>query len=281
MGEVYRAVDTRLQRSVAVKILPLPALAADPELRDRSAREARVISSLNHPNICTLFDVGEAPADQRVVHFLALAIVLKRLTATAEAVDGSTGSTVESRPHQPNSATAPAPEASMLIALRRHSVPLIFALTFAVIQSTLTAQTRPAASATPIGQFAIGDGPVVPIYLFSFGASNPFIDDTGSGGATGKVTLSDIGVMKQPDALSASLLKHVAQGTHLPRVRIEIFSKGSVTVATAFDLADVVVTSYQVSGADAMESVAMHFDRLLMTTAGNGVCWDVARNMAC
>jgi serine/threonine protein kinase len=71
MGEVYRAVDTRLQRSVAVKILP-PALAADAELRDRFAREARVISSLNHPNICTLFDVGEAPADQRVVHFLVL-----------------------------------------------------------------------------------------------------------------------------------------------------------------------------------------------------------------
>ena len=169
----------------------------------------------------------------------------------------------------------------MLIALRRHSVPLVFALTFAVIQSTLTAQTRLTASATPIGQLAIGDGPVVPIYLFSFGASNPFIADTGSGGATGKVTLSDIGVMKQPDAISASLLKHVAQGTHLPRVRIEIFGKGSVTVATAFDLADVVVTSYQVSGADAMESVAMHFDRILMTTAGNGVCWDVARNMAC
>jgi serine/threonine protein kinase/Tol biopolymer transport system component len=84
MGEVYRALDTRLQRSVAVKILP-SALATDLELRDRFAREARVISSLNHPNICTLFDVGEAPADQRVVHFLVLELldgetVAERLT---------------------------------------------------------------------------------------------------------------------------------------------------------------------------------------------------------
>ena len=84
MGEVYRALDTRLQRSVAVKILP-SALATDPELRDRFAREARVISSLNHPNICTLFDVGEAPADQRAVHFLVLELldgetVAERLT---------------------------------------------------------------------------------------------------------------------------------------------------------------------------------------------------------
>jgi len=58
MGEVYRARDTRLDRTVAVKILP-PQLAGDPSLRERFDREARLISSLNHPHICALFDIGE------------------------------------------------------------------------------------------------------------------------------------------------------------------------------------------------------------------------------
>ena len=57
MGEVYRARDTRLDRIVAIKILP-DALAADPQFRERFDREARTISQLDHPHICTLFDVG-------------------------------------------------------------------------------------------------------------------------------------------------------------------------------------------------------------------------------
>jgi serine/threonine protein kinase len=57
MGEVYRALDTRLQRIVAVKILP-SHLSENPEAKERLDREARTISSLNHPNICTLYDVG-------------------------------------------------------------------------------------------------------------------------------------------------------------------------------------------------------------------------------
>ncbi|MBI3450365.1 MAG: protein kinase [Acidobacteria bacterium] len=57
MGEVYRARDTRLGRDVAVKALP-EHLASSPEARERFEREAKAISSLNHPNICTLHDVG-------------------------------------------------------------------------------------------------------------------------------------------------------------------------------------------------------------------------------
>jgi Tol biopolymer transport system component len=57
MGEVYRANDTRLSRDVAIKVLPAE-FARDAQLRARFEREARAISSLNHPNICMLFDVG-------------------------------------------------------------------------------------------------------------------------------------------------------------------------------------------------------------------------------
>jgi eukaryotic-like serine/threonine-protein kinase len=57
MGEVYRARDTRLDRTVAIKVLP-SHVAANPDVRQRFDREARAISSLNHPHICTLYDVG-------------------------------------------------------------------------------------------------------------------------------------------------------------------------------------------------------------------------------
>jgi eukaryotic-like serine/threonine-protein kinase len=57
MGEVYRARDARLGREVAIKILP-QHLSSNPQLRERFDREARAISSLNHPRICTLYDVG-------------------------------------------------------------------------------------------------------------------------------------------------------------------------------------------------------------------------------
>jgi serine/threonine protein kinase/Tfp pilus assembly protein PilF len=57
MGEVYRARDTRLERTVAIKVLPAH-LSSDPDRRERFDREARAISSLNHPHICTLHDIG-------------------------------------------------------------------------------------------------------------------------------------------------------------------------------------------------------------------------------
>src|ERR1700732_4448040 len=57
MGEVYRARDTRLERTVAIKILP-PQFSSDPVRKQRFEREAKTISSLNHPHICALYDVG-------------------------------------------------------------------------------------------------------------------------------------------------------------------------------------------------------------------------------
>jgi eukaryotic-like serine/threonine-protein kinase len=89
MGEVYRARDTRLDRTVAVKILP-PHLANNPEARQRFEHEARAISSLNHPNICTLHDIGHQDrTDFLVMEYLegeTLADRLRRGPLPLEAV---------------------------------------------------------------------------------------------------------------------------------------------------------------------------------------------------
>src|ERR1700690_7535 len=70
MGEVYRARDTRLDRSVAVKILP-SHLSENPEAKQRFDREAPTIPSLNHPNICSLHDVGHQDGiDYLVMEYL-------------------------------------------------------------------------------------------------------------------------------------------------------------------------------------------------------------------
>jgi Tol biopolymer transport system component len=70
MGEVYRARDTRLDRMVAIKILP-EHISAKPQARERFEREARAVSSLNHPHICTLHDVGHQDGiDYLVMEYL-------------------------------------------------------------------------------------------------------------------------------------------------------------------------------------------------------------------
>jgi hypothetical protein len=66
MGEVYRARDTRLDRTVALKVLPLE-LTGDAERRGRFEREARAIARLSHPHICTLYDVGRDGATDFLV----------------------------------------------------------------------------------------------------------------------------------------------------------------------------------------------------------------------
>jgi eukaryotic-like serine/threonine-protein kinase len=70
MGEVYRARDTRLDRTVAVKVLA-SHLSSSPELKQRMEREGRAISSLNHPHICHLYDIGsQGGTDYLVMEFL-------------------------------------------------------------------------------------------------------------------------------------------------------------------------------------------------------------------
>ena len=80
MGEVYRARDTRLDRTVAIKILP-GHLADRPNLRERFEREAKTIASLNHPHICTLYDVGhQEGTDYLVMEYLQGETLAQRLT---------------------------------------------------------------------------------------------------------------------------------------------------------------------------------------------------------
>jgi len=79
MGEVYRARDTRLDRIVAIKVLPTH-LADRSELRERFEREARTIASLNHPHICTLFDIGQEDGiDYLVMEYLEGETLAQRL----------------------------------------------------------------------------------------------------------------------------------------------------------------------------------------------------------
>src|ERR1700726_2823434 len=79
MGEVYKARDTRLDRTVAIKVLPT-RLAGRADLRERFDREAKTIASLNHPHICTLYDTGhQDEIDFLVMEYLEGETLAKRL----------------------------------------------------------------------------------------------------------------------------------------------------------------------------------------------------------
>src|SRR5215472_3179266 len=79
MGEVYRARDTRLDRTIAIKVLN-SSLASSPELKQRFEREGRAVSKLNHPHICTLYDIGQQDGtDYLVMEFLEGESLAERL----------------------------------------------------------------------------------------------------------------------------------------------------------------------------------------------------------
>ena len=87
MGEVYKATDTRLERTVAIKVLPAH-VASDPERKSRFEREAKTISSLNHPHICTLHDVSrEGDVDFLVMEYLEGETLAERLSKGALPLD--------------------------------------------------------------------------------------------------------------------------------------------------------------------------------------------------
>ncbi len=80
MGEVYRARDTRLDRAVAIKVLP-PHLSEKTEARQRLEREARAISALSHPHICALYDIGQQGGiDFLVMEYLEGETLAQRLS---------------------------------------------------------------------------------------------------------------------------------------------------------------------------------------------------------
>ena len=87
MGEVYKATDTRLERTVAIKVLPAH-VASDPERRSRFEREAKTVAALSHPHICPVFDVGsEDGTDFLVMEYLEGETLAERLSKGALPLD--------------------------------------------------------------------------------------------------------------------------------------------------------------------------------------------------
>src|SRR5579863_8969854 len=91
MGEVYKASDSRLDRIVAIKVLPAH-LADQAELRERFEREAKTIASLNHPHICVLHDIGHQDGtDFLVMEYLEGETLAQRLVKGALPIEQALG----------------------------------------------------------------------------------------------------------------------------------------------------------------------------------------------
>lgn len=122
MGEVYRARDTRLERTVAIKVLPAH-IASDPDFQSRFEREAKTISQLNHPHICTLSDVGhQGRVDFLVMEYLEGETLADRL---GQGVSRTTASASE-----PRQAVGVGPHGKLSKVGR--ALPLDDALTYAI-----------------------------------------------------------------------------------------------------------------------------------------------------
>src|SRR5262250_2268185 len=95
MAQVYKARDTRLNRTVAIKVLP-PEFAARPDWKQRFEREAQTIASLNHPHICTLHDVGQQDGiDYLVMEYLEGQTLAARLEKGALPLDEALKTAIE------------------------------------------------------------------------------------------------------------------------------------------------------------------------------------------
>ncbi len=166
MGEVYRARDTRLDRQVAIKVLP-SHLSGDAALRARLEREARAISQLNHPNICTLHDVGndggvtflvmeylegETLAARTARGPLPLPAALRVAMPVAEALDRAHGSGIVHRDLKPsNIFLVRAPGAS--------SPPLVKLLDFGLAKAA--ASPLAVGESAPTAALLTGEGAIL------------------------------------------------------------------------------------------------------------------------
>src|SRR5262252_546321 len=156
MGEVYRARDTRLDRNVAIKILP-KEMSADPVRKQRFEREAKTISSLNHPNICTLHDIGSQDGvDYLVMECVEGETLAKRLekgplpfeqvlkfgAQTADGLDKAHRSGVVHRDLKPGNIMLTAAGAKLLDfgLAKSHAMVSAATLTAAVTQTTPVTQ---------------------------------------------------------------------------------------------------------------------------------------------
>src|SRR5712675_1771460 len=157
MGEVYRAKDTRLDRTVAIKILPAH-LSSDPLRKQRFDREAKTISSLNHPNICVLHDVGQQDGIDYLVMecvegetlakrlekgALPLEQVLKYGMQIADALDKAHRSGVVHRDLKPGNIMLPPTGAKLLdFGLAKPAVPLTTGATLTAAAQQTTPVTQ-------------------------------------------------------------------------------------------------------------------------------------------
>src|SRR5215469_13885697 len=165
MGEVYRARDTRLERTVAIKILP-PHLSADAARKQRFEHEAKTISSLNHPHICVLHDIGQQDKiDYLVMECVEGETLAKRLekgplpleqvvkygAQVADALDKAHRSGVVHRDLKPGNIMLTATGAKLLdFGLAKPAVPLASGAT---LTATATPTTPVTQEGTIVGTF--------------------------------------------------------------------------------------------------------------------------------
>jgi type VI secretion system secreted protein Hcp len=148
------------------------------------------------------------------------------------------------------------------------------------------AGSPPAPTGQPAGQLVIENRPAIQILSYSFGASNPQTGSIGGGGGAGKVSFSDLNLMKSVDASSVQLLLDCAQGRHLRTATFTAqWGTGSAGAKVVFELEDVNVQSIQQSGSGgtaATESLSLGYAKIRWTfTDANGTStggWDIAQN---
>src|SRR6201993_744246 len=165
MGEVYRARDTRLERTVAIKVLP-EHLSSNADAKQRFEREARAISSLNHPHICALYDVGtqdgvdflvmeylegQTVADRLQKGALPIEQVLKIGIEIADALDKAHRAGIVHRDLKPGNIMLTAAGAKLLdFGLAKSAVPLVNGATLTAAVTQITPVTQ---EGTIVGTF--------------------------------------------------------------------------------------------------------------------------------